>query len=174
MQKVLKPENKHICINARSRKPANKLVQVVNDGGMNRASREGKASAEKLSGGLRMLRVPVTLPAGLYQGPVPQQGPEMSSNKMRGHRWHTWDEAMPAQLVVPSFSCQSRAEGGEGNRSCSQRGSGDLTGNLGQLRSGSMKHLGETQQHLAGGSHASQISQVTKCGEQSNVLVMEQ
>lgn len=56
MQKVLKPENKHICINARSRKPANKLVQVVNDGGMNRASREGKASAEKLSGGLRMLR----------------------------------------------------------------------------------------------------------------------
>ena len=91
----------------------------------------------------------------------------MSSNKMRGHRWHTWDEAMPAQLVVPSFSCQSRAEGGEGNRSCSQRGSGDLTGNLGQLiynRSGSMKHLGETQQHLAGGSHASQISQVTKCG----------
>lgn len=61
--------------------------------------------------------------------------------------------------------------------SCSQRSSEDLTGNLGELiynRSGSMQHLGETQDHLAGGSHTSQISQVTKRGEQSNVPVLEQ
>lgn len=52
-----------------------------------------------------------------------------------------------------------------------------LRGNLGELiydRSGSMQHSGETQHHLAGGSHASQISQVTKRVEQSNVPVMEQ
>lgn len=86
MQKVLKPENKHICINARSRKPANKLVQVVNDGGMNRAPREVKASAEKLSGGLRMLRQCLSsFLEGCARGLSHNRGLlETSSNKTRG------------------------------------------------------------------------------------------
>lgn len=44
------------------------------------------------------------------------------------------DKAMPAQLgLVPSCSCQPGAEAGEGDTSCSQRGSGDVTGNLGEV-----------------------------------------
>lgn len=71
---MLKPENKHVCINARSGKPASKLLQVVDDGGMNRAPPEGKTSAEKLSGGLRMLR------QCLYHPPCRA----VPSNKTRG------------------------------------------------------------------------------------------
>lgn len=177
MLRVLKPENKHICINARGRKPANKLVQVVDDGGMNRAPREGKASAGKLNGGLKMLRQCLCHPScRAVPGACPTEGPAGDTFQQNEGLQvaHMWDEAMPAQLglVVPSYTCQPRAEGGEGN---SQRGSGDLS--LGEHiynRSGAMQHLGETQHHLAGGSHASQINQVTKRGEQSNVLVMEQ
>lgn len=123
--------------------------------------------------------MPITFPAGLCQGPVPEQGPagDIFQQNEGLQVAHLWDEAMPAQLVVPSFSCQLRAGGGEGNLGCSQRGSGDLMGSLGELiynRSGSMQRLGETQHHLAGGSHASQIIQVTKHEEQSNVPVIKQ
>lgn len=61
--------------------------------------------------------------------------PEMSSSKARSCRAAcVWDKAMPEQPVsVPSCSCQPGAESGEDDISCSQRGSGDVTGNLGEV-----------------------------------------
>lgn len=89
MQKVLKPENKHICINARNRKPANKLVQVVNDEQSTQGRQSHSRKAEWWVENAQT--VPVTLPAGLCQGLSHSMGLlEMSSNNMRGYRWNTW------------------------------------------------------------------------------------
>lgn len=113
MLRVLKPENKHICINARGRKPANKLVQVVDDGGMNRAPREGKSLSRKAEWWLEDAQaVPVSpFLQGCARG-LSHRGAcwKTPSNKTRGYRWHTcgtrqcqpnwgwWYPAAPASL----------------------------------------------------------------------------
>lgn len=143
--KVLKAENKPVCICARSTKPASEPVQVVDDGGTNRAPRKGKASAEKLRGSLKIREGAQVVPpwqpscgAVLGAGGGLSHGrglPEISSSKARScGAACVWDEAMPGQPVsVPSCSCQPGAESGEDDMSCSQRGSGDVTGNLGEV-----------------------------------------
>lgn len=103
--KVLKAENNHVCICAMSRKAASKPVQAVDDGGMNGAPREGKASAEKLKDGLKIREdaqavPPWQPPCGDVPGcPCHGRGlPETSSSKARSCGVaRVRDKAMPAQ-----------------------------------------------------------------------------
>ena len=112
----------------------------MDDGGTNRAPREGKASAEKLRGGLKIGEdaqavPPWQTPCGAVPGGLSHGRGllETSSSKARGcGEARVWDEAMPAQPgLVPSCSCQPGAEGREGDTSRSQGDLGEVTGDLG-------------------------------------------